>query len=147
MKANEHRTRVRPARAGAIVLGVAALLTGSIVALVCYKTGLQPLELVWFGDRGLSNIVLAILGEARYEILALGGSAANLAWLLVRLHAVETVRTDTDRPLASETSAEGAAEAQPDVILSDITLSDVEPEAPADGGSARALRPAPRGMP
>ena len=145
VKGNESSTRVRPLRVVGILLGAATVFAITLVALVCYKTGLQPGDLGWFDGWKPSSLVAAILGESRYEIAALGVAALNLVWLLVRLHALD------DHPRTPEGKADVAG---PDVAASETRASGVDlphgtPSAPPSGvghavGSRSPDVPAPR---
>ena len=112
MKAREPRPSIRPLRVVGIVLGASLLLAVTLVALVCYKTGLQPGDFAWFEGWRPSNLVAAILREARVEVAVLGVAALNLALLLVRLHAVDTAQASGSHrdDASSDVAAPGAGD-------------------------------------
>jgi len=86
VNAIRHRKRTRVVRLAGIVAGVVALLAFALVALVCYKTGLQPGEILWLDREPARRLVMTSLDESRHEVIALGVAALNLGWLLVHLH-------------------------------------------------------------
>lgn len=128
-----------------IVLGSLVLLLACVSALVDYKSGAYPWELVWFEDGRVSSLAIALLVESRWEILALSLAAVNLAWFMIRAgrhepadeasrqsadpHETSECATDAEdvasehapiNQLSAGTSSHGSADVQLDIATAEL---------------------------
>jgi len=60
-----------------IVTFVTLVFCACVALLVSAKTGMPPWEMNWVDSNGVSSLVLAILHETRYELIALSIAAIN----------------------------------------------------------------------